>query len=245
MITVRRGSERVHDKGARQEKWLTFDRQDRADPWAGGFGILEILNEVRLAPGAGVPRNARQEAEILTYVHEGVLAYEDSIGHSGLVQAGEFQRVTSGHGLRHSKMNPSRSDWAHFYQIRLHPSEVELEPGHEQKRFCAAHRRNRLCVIASVDARRGSLRVHLDALLYSSLLDPGRHLVHELLEGRSAWLHLVRGEVTLGEMVLTAGDGAGVTAERAVSITASEESEILLVDIGEPLPRPSSNAGPP
>lgn len=232
MITVRRGSERVHDKGARQEKWLTFDRQDQADPLAGGFGILEILNEIRLAPGAGIPRNARQEAEILTYVHEGVLAYEDSIGHSGVVQTGEFQRVTSGHGLRHSKMNPSRSDWAHFYQIWLRPSEAELEPGHEQKRFSAAQRRDRLCLIASLDARSGSLRVHLDALLYSSLLHPGRHLAQELVPGRSAWLHLVRGEVTLGNIVLTAGDGAGLTAEPAVSLTASEASEILLVDVG-------------
>jgi hypothetical protein len=243
MITVRRAKQRYHGRSAKQENWLTFDPQDREDPLADGFGALEILNEIRLAPGAGVPRNARYEAEIVTYVHEGVLSFEDSMGHSGVVQAGEFQRVTSGRGLRHSKMNASRTDWAHFYQLWLHPAEAELEPEHVEKRFSAAERRGGLCVVASHDARRGSLRIHQDALVYSALLDPGQHVVHELSKGRSAWLHIVQGEVTLGDLVLAAGDGVGVTAERAVSFTAGAESEILLVNLGERTPKPLAKFG--
>jgi redox-sensitive bicupin YhaK (pirin superfamily) len=69
----------------------------------------------------------------------------------------------------------------------------------------------------------------------SALLEPGQHLVHELSPGRIAWLHLVEGEVTLGDIILTTGDGAGVTAERAVSLTAQSEAEILLLDLGEEL----------
>ena len=72
--------------------------------------------------------------------------------------------------------------------------------------------------------------------MFSAMLDPGQHVVHELSQGRSAWLHLVQGEVTLGDVVLTIGDGAGVTSERAVSFTAREETEILLLDLGEPAP---------
>jgi quercetin 2,3-dioxygenase len=245
MITVRRATERQHGRSRKQESWQTFDAGNAADPLTLGFGTLETLDEIRLAPGAAVPRSSSHDAEVVTYVHEGVLAYEDSIGHSGVVQSGEFQRVTSGRGLRHSKMNASRSDWAHLYQIWLRPAEAELEPGHEQKRFSAADRRNRLCVVASLDARRGSLRIHQDALVCSSLLDPGQHLVHELTPGRGAWLHLVRGEVTLGDIVLTAGDGACLAAEPAVSLTASEASEILLVDIGGQVPRPLANPGRP
>ena len=118
-------------------------------------------------------------------------------------------------------------------------------PGHEQKRFSAADRRGALCVVASPDARRGSLRVHQDALLYSAMLSPGKHVVHELGQGRCAWLHLVEGEVTLGDVVLSTGDGAGVTAERAVSLTARVETEILLVDLGDDRPgsRPSEPDG--
>jgi redox-sensitive bicupin YhaK (pirin superfamily) len=231
MITLRRASERHYDRGRKLEAWLTFDPQDRGKGL--GLGNLEILKECRLAPGAGVPRANGHDAEILTYVREGALAYENSLGSSGIVQTGEFQRVTVGRGLRHSLTNASRTDWAHFFEIWLRPSEIDLDPGHEQKRFTAAQRRGALCVVASRDARRGSMLIHQDALIFSALLDPGQHSVHELPQGRSAWLHVVQGDVTLGDIVLGTGDGAGVTAERAVSLTAREESEILLVDLGE------------
>jgi quercetin 2,3-dioxygenase len=238
MIMVRRAKERRHDRGRARELWRTFSRQDRADPLADGFGSLEVLDEDRLSPGAAVPRHPSVEAEIVTYVREGALAYDDSTGRSGVIQAGEFQRTTTGHGIRHSETNASRSDWAHVFQLRLRPSEAGLAPGHEQKRFSAAERRGGLCVVASPDARRGSLRIHQDALLYSAMLDPGKHVAHELPQGRSAWLHVVEGEITLGDVVLSAGDGAGLTAERAVSLTAREETEILLLDLGAE--RPSS-----
>ena len=160
------------------------------------------------------------------------------MGRSGVIHAGEFQRITAGNGIRHSETNASRTDAAHVYQIWLRTSEAALEPTHEQKRFSAANRRGVLCVVASPDGRNGSLHIHQDALVYSAMLHPGQHLVHELSRGRSAWLHLVHGEVLLGDVVLTTGDGAGVTVERAVSLTAREETELLLVDFGAERPRP-------
>lgn len=245
MITLRRNQERRHDRRSKRDLWLTFSPQDPTDPLADGFGNLQTLNEDRLPPGAGVPRHARHDAEIVTYVREGALAYEDSMGRSGVIHAGEFQRMTTDRGVRHSEANVSRTDWAHIFQIWLRPSASRIESGHEQKRFSAAQRRGGLCAIASPDARRGSLRVQQDALMYSAMLDPGQHVVHELSRGRSVWLHLVQGEVTLGDVVLNTGDGAGVTAERAVSLTAREETEILLLDLGEQLPRSPENGGVP
>ena len=173
-------------------------------------------------------------------MREGALAYEDSKGRTATIYAGEFQRMTPGRGIRCSETNASRTDWAHVFQIGFYPLQRDFEPGHEQKRFSAAERRGVLCVVASPDSRKGSLRVLQDARTYSALLDPGQHVVHELSQGRTAWLHVVNGEVTLGEVVLTAGDGASITAERAVSITAQEESEVLLVDLGgnHTTPRP-------
>jgi redox-sensitive bicupin YhaK (pirin superfamily) len=233
MITLRRDTERLHDRNRSLETWLTFSPRDRTGILSDGLGSIEILKEFRLAPGAGVPRTSGHDAEILTYVCDGALTYENSQGSSGVVQAGEFQRLTTGRGLRHSQTNASRTDGAHFFQIWLRPSEVDLDPGNEQKRFTAAQRRGGLCVVASHDARKGSLRMHQNALIYSALLDPGQHVVRELSQGRSAWLHVVSGEITLGDTVLTAGDGAGLTAERAVSLTSAEGSEILLIDLGE------------
>jgi redox-sensitive bicupin YhaK (pirin superfamily) len=241
MITLRRAKERHHDRQRKQEVWLTFYPSDPADPLADGFGSLELLDEDRLPPGAGVSPRPAHDAEIVTYVREGALAYEDSLGRSGVIPAGEFHRMTAGRGVHHSERNASRTDWAHAFQVWLRPSEAGLIPGHEQKRFSTAERRGGLCVVASPDARRGSLVIHQDALVYSAMLDPGQHVVHELARGRSAWLHVVLGEVTLGDVVMTTGDGAGVTGERSISFTAREETEILLLDLGE---RPSMTPTP-
>ena len=232
MIRLHRAKERRHDLRGKREIWLTFASQDRSAPLADGFGALETLDEERLEPGAGVIHRPRRDAEIVTYVREGALAHDDSMGGSGVIHAGEFQRMTAGRGIRHSDTNASRFGGAQLFQLWLRPSEPGLEPGYEQRRFSAAERRGGLCVVASPDARRGSLRVHQDALMCSALLDSGQHVVHELGPGRSAWLHLVQGEVSLDDVVLTTGDGIGITAERAVSLTALQESEILLVDLG-------------
>jgi quercetin 2,3-dioxygenase len=242
MINVRRADERRHHRLHKRDVWRTFNPLDRTDPLADGFGTLEALDENRLPPRADIPRHPRDEAEIVTYVREGAVTYEDSMGHSGVIHAGEFQRMNAVAGSRHSETNASRSDWAHVFQVRLRCSAAVLDPGRERKRFSAAERRGGLCIVASPDARKGSLRIHQDARVYAALLEPGQHVVHALASERAAWLHLVQGEVTLGDLVLTAGDGAGVTTERAVSLTAREDSEILMFDVAEP--RASQDRGP-
>jgi len=196
MITVRRAADRQHDKTRALETWLTFGPRDLTGILSDGLGNLEVLQESRLAPGGRIPRASGHDAEIVTYVCEGALAYDNSLGASGIVQAGEFQRVSAGRGLHRNRTNASRTDWVHFFQIWVRPSEAGLDPGHDQMRFTTAQRRGGLCVVASPDGRRGSLHIHQDALVCSALLDPGQHVVHELPPGRSAWLHLVQGEVT-------------------------------------------------
>ena len=238
MIVLRRSEERHHDRHRQRDVWLTFYPDDQVDSIVHGFGNLMLVNEERLAPGADVPHHPRHAAEIINYVREGALAYEDSTGHSGIVQSGEFQSVTMDRGVRHRETNASQTDEAQVFRIWLRPLEAGLAPGCEQKRFSAAERRDRLCPVASPNVEGGSLRIHQDALIYSALLDRGQHVVHELLALRCAWLHLVCGKATIGDFVLTTGDGVGVTAERSVSLTAHEKTEILLVDLG-----PSSSVG--
>ena len=235
MITQRRSTERRHVQRGKHDAWLTFYPQERPGPPTDDFGVLAALNEMRFPPGASTPPQPRDDAETITYVYKGALAHEDSTGSSGVIHAGEFQCMTTGRGVRHKETNASRTHWAHIFRISLYPSEVGLDCAHEQKRFTAAQRRNMLCVVASPDGRKGSLRIHQDALAYSSILDPGHHLVHELLSGRSAWLHIIYGEATLRDIVLTQGDGVGVTTEPSVSLTVHENTEILLVDLGPAL----------
>lgn len=243
MITLRRSEERHHIRRRRHELWLTFHSPDRGDLLADGFGALEILTEEILPPGAAVPRLTHRDADIVSYVHEGALAHDDGTGQTGIICAGEFERRTAGRSARRSETNASRTHWAHVFHMCLRPSRAELPTSHEQKRFYAAERRGALRVVASPDGRHGSLRVHEDALIHSALFDPGQHVVHALRDGRCAWLHVVRGEATLGDLILATGDGAGIARVPAVSLTALTEAEILLVDVAEPTSR--SNNGAP
>jgi redox-sensitive bicupin YhaK (pirin superfamily) len=234
MITLRRAQERHDGQRHEQQVWQTFPPRGRAG-LTSGFGILEGLTEHRLPPGAVSAAPLRQEAEIVTYVFEGALAQEDSTGSSGVVCAGEFQRLINGRGVHFKETNASRTDWAHVYRICLRPTQMGLDCAHEVKRFATALRHNVLCVVASQDGRNGSLRILQDALIMSSVLDPGHHIVHELIPGRSAWLHVICGEANLDDLILARGDGVGVAVERSVSLTAQEKTEVLLVDLGPTL----------
>ena len=236
MITVRRAADRHHIERIKHDRWLTFYARDRSDPLADGFGSLQVLTESRLAPSAEGTLAPNHDAEIITYVLEGTLAHEDSSGRSGLILAGEFQRWTAGRGVRRSEANALRTDPAHVFHIWLRAARTGREQSQEQKRFPAAERRGVLRVVAAEDARAGSLRVCQDARVYSALLEPGQHIVHELTPGGCAWLHVVRGESTLDDLMLTTGDGAGVQADRAMSITARQDSELLLIDMASPGP---------
>jgi redox-sensitive bicupin YhaK (pirin superfamily) len=235
MIAPLRNAERLRFKRKKRDIQSTFYVKEGPDPPADGFGILAAFDEIRLSPGKGSSPQPLEEAEVVTYVYKGALAQEDSLGGSGVIHAGEFQRMTVGRGIRHKETNVSRTDWAHIFRISLRPSEAGLGCSHEQKRFAAAERHNLLCVVASQDGRKGSLRIRQDAVIYSSVLDPGHHLIHELLSGRSAWLHIICGEAALQDIILTKGDSVGVTSKPSVSLTAQENTEILLVDLG---PRP-------
>ena len=233
MITVRKADQRHTDSRRKREVWRTFVPADRADPLADGFGTLESFTECRLRPGGRVPGKPHRDAEIITYVREGALAFEDSRGHAGIIQTGEFQLMTVGSNLSPGASNPSRTIRAQVFQLWLRPSQAGHQASYAKARFSAAQRRGGLCLVASRDGRRGSLRIRQDARMFSAILESGHHVVHELAPGRSAWLHVVQGEVSVGDVVLGTGDSAGVTTDRAVSFTARADTEILLVDVGD------------
>jgi quercetin 2,3-dioxygenase len=248
VITVRRANERRHLRRGKQEIWRTFYRHTPTDALAEGFGALEVLDEDLLPPGAGVLLHPHHDAEVVLYVLDGALAYEDSTGRSGVVRAGGFQRMTAGRGIRQSETNESRTASAHVFRTWLRASEPGLEPiADEEERSFVADRRGALCVVASPNGRRGSLRIHEDALVLSAVLDEGKVVTHELVPGRSVWLHVVGGRVmlsgVLSGVVLAAGDGIGVTGGRKLSIAALAASEILVLDVVEPPSRSENNGG--
>lgn len=244
MLILRRNGERHHLRRGAHDIWQTFSTEARPGPQVADFGVLATLDEMRLPPDHAWAPHLHDEAEVITYVHTAALAQEDSTGSSGVLHAGEFQHMTVGRGIRRKETDASHTDWAHIFRLSLRPSEVGLPSGQEQKRFPAAQRHNRLCVVAAPDGRSGSLRTNQDVVVCSSVLDPGHHLIHELLPGRSAWLHVICGEARLQDVTLIEGDGVGVSMELSVSLTAQEDSEILLVDLGS-IPKSLASAARP
>jgi hypothetical protein len=231
MITVRKSGERGHfDHG-----WLdtrhTFSFADYYDPAHMSFRTLRVINEDRVQPGEGFGTHPHRDMEILSYVVSGALQHRDSLGNGSVITPGEVQRMTAGTCVTHSEFNPSDAEPVHFLQIWILPEQKGLMPGYEQRTFPDEGRRDRLKLIASRDGREGSVRIHQDASVFASVLGRGCTLSHELSAGRAGWLQVVKGGVRLNGTPLATGDGASVTGEATLSITAEQDSEVLLFDL--------------
>lgn len=232
MIVVRTGASRG-EQAAMHERWFTFFADKTGEQWTETLGIFESLGEGRVPPNAG-PQRVRRSGEVVTYVREGSLNYEDSTSLSEVIRAGEFHRTTLGADFHYQETNASSTHWAHVFQIWFVPKMV-CAPGHESKRFGTAERRHGLCLVASPDGRDGSLTVHQDGFLYSAIMPKGRHVIHALSSHRTACLHVIEGVVKLVDgLVLQTGDIALLTDEQAVSFSAQEHSEVLLLDLCKP-----------
>ncbi|HEY3358316.1 MAG TPA: pirin family protein [Polyangia bacterium] len=234
MITIRKASDRGHG----EHDWLdtrhTFSFADYYDPRHMGFRALRVINEDRVKPGAGFPTHHHRDMEIVTYPLAGAIRHEDSTGTNGVIRPGEVQRMSAGTGILHSEYNASDREPLHFLQIWLVPARRGLTPGYEQRAFPAAERRGRLRLMAAPEGAAvadGALTIHQDVSLYGTLLEPGEQVRHPLAPGRHAWVHVARGAVEVNGRALTAGDGAALSDEAAVSLTAAAPAEVLLFDL--------------
>ena len=162
---------------------------------------------------------------------DGALEHKDSMGDGSVVRPGELQRMSAGTGVTHSEYNHSRSEPVHLLQIWIVPERKGLTPGYEQRSFPTEEKRGQLRIIAARDGRKGAVTLHQDADLFVALLDREERVVHRLKSGRHAWVQVVRGAVVINGMSLKAGDGAAVSDEDTLEISANEASEILLFDL--------------
>ncbi len=231
MIQVRKAKERGHANHGWLDTYHTFSFSSYHDPKHMRFRSLRVMNEDVVAPGQGFGTHPHNDMEIVTYVLEGALEHQDSMGNGEVLRPGEFQRMTAGTGITHSEFNPSESEPVHLYQIWLLPERKGIEPSYEQKRFPEEDRHNQLRLVASNDAENGSLLIHQDARIYLSKIDAGKEVGHELLPTRHAWLQVLRGTVSLNGVDLGISDGVAVSEEKSLTIHANSDSEIMLFDL--------------
>jgi len=231
MITIRRSNERGHFDHGWLNTYHTFSFDQYYDPRYMGFRNLRVINEDFVAAGRGFPKHGHRDMEIITYILEGALKHEDSMGNGSVIRPGDVQRMTAGTGVRHSEQNESDSQRVHLLQIWILPHTVGLEPGYEQKAFTEDERRGQLRLIASEDGREGTVQVHQDVSLFASLLPAGQEVEHAMDQQRYAWLQVARGAVNVNGERGDQGDGFVAIGESSLRIRAEEDAELLLFDL--------------
>ena len=231
MLTIRPSAERGHARHGWLDSFHSFSFADYHDRQHMHWGPLRVINEDRVQPRGGFATHSHQDMEIITYVLAGELEHKDSMGTGSIIRPGDVQRMSAGRGVQHSEFNPSSAAAVHFLQIWIMPDVFGIAPEYEQRAFERIERRGQLCLIASPDGAAGSLRIHQDARLYAGLFD-GSAAAHLLLDaGRLGYVQVAGGGATINGQVLSAGDGALLSAERQVQIERGQQSELLLFDL--------------
>jgi quercetin 2,3-dioxygenase len=230
MITLRKST----DRGFADHGWLksfhSFSFADYHDPRHMGFGNLRVINEDRIAPGTGFGTHGHRDMEIISYVLEGALAHEDSMGTGSTIVPGDVQRMSAGNGVRHSEFNHEKGKVTHFLQIWIEPSVSGIPPSYEQKHFAAEDKRGRLRLIASSDGSEGSVTIHQDARVYAGLFEGDERASYSLAQGRLGYVHVARGSIEVNGKKLAAGDALKTDAAD-IRLEGGEHAEILLFDL--------------
>ncbi|MND61575.1 Quercetin 2,3-dioxygenase [compost metagenome] len=228
MIYLRKAEDRGHANHGWLDSWHTFSFANYYDADFMGFSALRVINEDVIDAGQGFGTHPHKDMEILTYVLSGTVEHQDSMGNKEQIQAGEFQIMSAGTGVRHSEYNGNNDRPLHLYQIWIIPDRVGLEPRYEQRMFDAPQGRQ---LVLSPDAREGSLKVFQDMTLSRWALKQDEQAECPIEAGRRVWIQVVRGKVVVNGQQAGTSDAFAVWDEAALSIHADEDSEILLFDL--------------
>lgn len=238
MITLRKSE----DRGYADHGWLkshhSFSFADYHDPAHMGWGNLRVINEDRVAAGTGFGTHGHRDMEIVSYVLDGALAHQDSMGNgtagganSGVIRPGDVQRMTAGTGVRHSEFNHSKDGTTHFLQIWLLPEQRNLPPGYEQKHFDAASKRGQLRLVAAPGGEGGAVTLNADARIHAGLFDGAEQARLALDPARPAYVHLARGQLDVNGQTLRAGDAAKLQGEALLTLANGQDAEVLVFEL--------------
>ena len=223
---------RSNARGRSDYGWLdsrhTFSFADYYDPDNKGVSVLRVINDDKVAPGAGFETHSHWNMEIISYILSGAIEHKDSMGNITRLEAGDVQVMTTGTGVTHSEYNPSPDAPLHFLQIWIRPDKRDLPPAYEQKDF--AHKVGRQ-TLASPDRRDDSLLINQDAVVERLQLTDATTETLQIDSGRTGFLHVIAGKLTGDEFELDAGDGMSISEPQRLSVTAQGDTEALWFDL--------------
>jgi redox-sensitive bicupin YhaK (pirin superfamily) len=242
MLEVRRSRDRGYDDHGWIKSWYTFVYADYYDPEHLDFGPLKVLNEDRVMAGKSYPGEQLRDIEVLTYLIDGELRHQDSLGNETILQAGSLQCMNAGTGIRHTESNTSASREAHLLHICFAPPQAGMAPSYEQKLFPVESKRGTLLLLASPEGANGSLALHLDARILGGRFHEAERTELEPRKDRRAYLHVVRGSIAVNETRLNAGDGVKINPPGNVLIQHGRDADILIFEVpaGPPPPKRKS-----
>ncbi len=231
MLNIRHHEDRGHADHGWLDTYHTFSFASYHDPHHMGFSVLRVINDDTIAPGRGFSSHNHRDMEILSYVLEGALAHQDSLGNGSVIRPGDIQLMSAGSGVTHSEYNHSFDVPVHFLQIWILPDAYGLEPGYQQFHIPAEEKRNQWRLIASRNGGRNIARIHQDVRIYAAVLDQDTLLDYTPAPQRKLWLHVASGAVLLNGSSLDAGDGVGILKEDKIVLRTEDQAEVLLFDL--------------
>lgn len=225
MITLRRSDTRGHNTIAWLNSYHTFSFADYYDEAWISRGFLRVINEDYIQPGQGFDTHPHRDMEIITYVIQGELRHQDSMGNGSIIKPGQIQRMSAGTGVLHSEFNHSNEEVLHLLQIWIVPEKKGLTPSYEQKQIPQA--RNQLILLGSPHPTQQAVKIHQHIELYAGYFDKD-HFVSCKLHHQDTWIQLIKGTLQVNEMVLQAGDGVWIQQEEEIALHCIQAAEFLL-----------------
>jgi len=231
MLTLRKSQ----DRGYADHGWLksfhSFSFAGYRDAQFMGWGNLRVINEDRIEAGKGFGEHGHQNMEIISYVLSGELAHRDSLGNVKGIPPGDVQRMSAGTGVQHSEFNHATGQQTHFLQIWLLPNQQGVKPSYEQKTVPTQRKQGALVLIASEQGQGDAVKIHADAKLYAGLFDQAQTASLTLDPQRKAYVHLIKGELKVNDLSLSAGDALLMSDETELTITNGQGAEVLVFDL--------------
>ncbi|SFK41214.1 hypothetical protein SAMN03159338_4138 [Sphingomonas sp. NFR04] len=220
--------------GGADHGWLKakhhFSFADYYDPSRMGWGAIRVWNDDEIAPNSGFPPHPHQNMEIITYVRQGAITHQDSMGNKGRTEAGDVQVMSAGTGVRHAEYN-LEPETTRIFQIWILPREAGGQPSWGAKPFPKGDRSGRFVTLASgFSDDKDALPIRADARVLGATLKAGESVPYTVGEGRHAYLVPAVGSINLDGDRVDARDGAALAGGQTVTITAIEDAEIVLVD---------------
>jgi redox-sensitive bicupin YhaK (pirin superfamily) len=223
--------------GSANHGWLDahhhFSFAGYHDPARVHWGALRVWNDDTIAPGTGFPTHPHSDMEIITYVRKGAITHTDSMGNEGRTEAGDVQVMSAGTGVRHSEYNREDEETT-LFQIWIIPDERGGEPGWGARQFPKDDRAGAFVPLASgqsADNDNGALPIRSNARVLGATIPAGTSVTYDPASAsRHLYLVPATGKVRIGEVTASARDGVAITQAASVTITALEDSEVVLVD---------------